>query len=240
MHNYFADISEYAERNAPNEICGFLHNDGQQSLRFTPARNLLSAEEFMVDPADVIKAYNLGPIEVFVHSHCTNDEKFSDVDLESLDRTRVPWLVYSTKSKLFNFRRPTGLVPTLQGRQFILGLHDCAGLVMDYFLRFFDVRFPYFTRTQTVLNLGYPWDCVTLHNYGFRPVEGPVRPHDIVLMKFAFGLPVVHTGVIVKDDLLLHHVRGKVSAVEQYSGAWSRLTQFIYRHPEFTSKLPVL
>jgi len=240
MHNYFLDITEHAERNSPNEVCGFLHPDGNHSLSYTPVRNLASLESFAVNTSDVVAAYAKGPIAAFVHSHCQHDATFSDPDLDNLNRTRLPWFVYSTKSHTFNFRRPTGVCPPFEGREFIMGLNDCAGLVMDYFQRFFNYAFPYFTRPLATIELGYAYDCISLRNAGFQEVTGPTKPHDVILMRLGFDKPVTHVGVLVREGLLLHQLKGTVSSIEQYSGQWQRLTRFVFRHPEFTSKLPVL
>lgn len=241
MNNYLAEISELADKFNPNEICGFLHFDGAGSLRFYNVRNCLKGEQFVVDPNDVRSAFASGTVGAFAHSHCANDEAFSEADIESINITQVPWFVYSTKSRRFNFRRPDNVYPPLVGREYILGMHDCVGLIADYFKKFYDLSFPFFCRTHDMMSHGYPLDHVLLLRLGFQEVKTD-KPeiNDVVLIRFNFNLPVTHAGVIVKDDLLLHQITGKVSCVEQYSGVWERMTRFVFRHPKFTSKLSVL
>lgn len=222
-------------------MCGFLHYDGKGSLKFSRATNLLKLDQFHVDPHDVITAYSSPNLMAFVHSHCQHDPVFSDADIEYLNRTRIPWFIYSTKTHTFNFKRPDGIFPPFVGREFIVGLHDCAGLVMDYFLKFFSLPIPFFVRTASTMAFGYPLDCVTLLNLGFEEVkDGSSRVHDVVLMQTQFGKPITHVGVVVREGLLLHQMYGRVSAMETYAGLWTRLTKLTFRHPKFTSKLSVL
>lgn len=238
MNNYLTEIMEYAERAAPNEICGFLHPDGQGSMKFVHARNTQKLEEFLVDQRDVIAAYARGSVYAFAHSHCQHDHIFSDADLECINATRVPWFVYSLKSRQFNFRRPDGCIPPFVGREFILGMNDCVGLVTDYFSKTHGFTFPFFTRTPTNLHLGYSLDVNLMYNSGFSEVkDGSLRPSDVVFMKFKFDAPVTHCGVINGDGLLLHQVQGTVSSADKYEGAWKRMTKFVFRSPKFTSKL---
>lgn len=241
MYNYFVDISNLAERLSPEEICGFLLPDNNGSLAFTACRNTAKSpvEEFSAHFDDVALAYTHGVPAAFVHSHCQHGHEFSDADVAGMENTGIPWLLYSTKTKQFNFRRPLRTVPPLVGRTFTLGLYDCVSLVTDYYEKAFSVRFPFFVRTWETVNNGFPFDCAYLQNAGFRQIDGrDVRPNDVVLMSARQSVPVTHVGVIVKDDLLLHQVHGKVSSVEPFKGSpWERMTRLVFRHQEFTSKL---
>ncbi len=241
MHNYFVDISALAERSNPNEICGFLTPDNAGSLAFMACRNIAStpAEEFQAHFEDVALAYRHGVPAAFVHSHCQHGHEFSEADEANMTNSGIPWFLYSTKTRQFNFRRPLKTVPPLVGRSFVLGLRDCVAVVADYYELAFGLRFPFFVRTWETINIGFPMDCAYLQAAGFKLIDGQdAIPNDIVLMAGRSDTPVTHVGVIVKDGLLLHQVHGKISGVEQYKGSpWQRLTRLVFRHPEFTSKL---
>lgn len=241
MHNYFVDITQLAERSSPSEICGFLSPDNAGSLSFTACRNIAASpvEEFQAHFEDVALAYKHGVPAAFVHSHCQHGHEFSEADIAGMENSGIPWFLYSTKTRQFNFRRPIKTVPPLIGRSFVLGLRDCVAIVADYYELAFGVRFPFFVRTWETVNTGFPLDCSFLQNAGFSAVQGqePV-PNDIVLMAGRTDMPVTHVGVVLNEGLLLHQVHGKISGVEQYKGSpWQRMTRLVFRHPEFTSKL---
>lgn len=241
MHNYFVDISTFAETQKPSEICGFLVPDHAGSMAFEACRNVAASptEEFVAHMEDIATAYRHGVPSAFVHSHCLTGHEFSKADEAGMQNSGIPWLLYSTKTQQFNFRRPLATVPPLVGRSFVLGMQDCVAIVVDYFEKAFGVRFPFFVRSWETVNNGFPFDCAYLQGAGFEQIVGEaVRPNDVVLMAKRSDCPVTHAGVIVKDCLLLHQVHGKVSSVEAYDGSpWERLTRLVYRHPEFTSKL---
>lgn len=239
FHNYFTDLAVYAEKLSPNEATGFLHRTGEGSLRFEPVRNQASLEEFIVSPKDALTNIQNGAF-AFFHSHCQSDSTFSDLDLSGIENTSIPWLLYSTKDHHFNFRRPKGMFPPFEHREFIVGVQDCVTLAGDYYEKFFGLRFPFFARPPSSIEMGFALDQSVLFNMGFERIDGPARTHDLVLMSNPFKRVVNHVGVVLKDDLLLHQQFGNVSGITQYTDTLKACTRFVFRHPKFTSKLSML
>lgn len=238
LNNYFAEIVDAAEGSAPHEITGFLHRDGKGSLRFDRTQNTKQHEEFAVDPTEALRHLSVGTAFCFVHSHCQTPHVFSEHDLSSIRTTAMPWILYSTRTHSFNFKRPPGNLPPLEGREFILGLQDCVTLVSDYYETQGLPAWPFFTRPPSSLEHGDPLDHAIIQGQGFiRSSTEDLTVGDLLMIAVGFRGQPNHLAVYLGEGLILHQLVGNVSSKCLYEGAWRRMTKFAYRHPKFTSKL---
>ena len=66
---------------------------------------------------------------------------------------------------------------------------------------------------------------------GFELIDGEPRRGDMILMQVRSPVPN-HAGVYLGDDLMLHHLYGRLSEKAVYGGMWAERTRYIVRHRE--------
>lgn len=119
----------------------------------------------------------------------------------------------------------------LTGRPYIEGRQDCYGIVRDYYREAWGLWLPNFARPTRF------WEDPHLDLYaryrdvGFEPVfDSRFEIGDAVLMPIRTAMNS-HAGVIVADNLMLHHFVGELSAVVSLRPKWERRVTVHLRHP---------
>lgn len=224
-------IRSHADDVQPHECCGLLVELGD-GLNYWPCRNrspLLN--QFDLNPEDWAEAEDLGEIKAVVHSHINQSAEPSQADLLGCEATRLPWLILAIPSGEIRTITPTGWQMPLIGREFVWGICDCYTLVRDYYRETLAIRFktpepyqPNFWKSGQDLYARYQqWGFVAV------PDDQPPQPHDIFLIQIRSDL-ANHAAVYLGDDLILHHVEGRLSERTVYGGFWHKATRFTIRH----------
>lgn len=125
----------------------------------------------------------------------------------------------------------------LVGLPYIEGKQDCYSIVRTFIRRNWDIE---------MFNLARPtrfWEAPHLDLYsnfhlaGFKPVfDVPFQIGDWLLMPVATAVNS-HSAVVVGDNLILHHLHGRLSAVEPLRPKWSPRVTVHLRHPRITASL---
>ena len=67
---------------------------------------------------------------------------------------------------------------------------------------------------------------------GFAPVEmSALRPHDVILLRVAAPVPN-HAAIYLGDQVMLHHLQGRLSSRDVYGGWWLQNTTHYLRHKD--------
>lgn len=224
----------HAEAESPRECCGVIIREGAASL-YVACRNIaLDSEHFVIDPVDLMRAEESGPLIGYAHSHPFIDPEPSQADLVGIERTGLPWLIANHPTGRYTITRPTGYVAPLIGRTFVHGVHDCYGLVRDYYA------------THSVKLNDYPraygwWDDMhgpdlyrsNFATEGFSEVpRETLREHDLILMRI-HAKQDNHMAVYLGDGVILHHMLGQLSRREFYGEHFQRRTTAVLRHRTF-------
>lgn len=228
------DVRQHAIDEYPREACGVVAKSGDEE-RYFRCRNVTAgdAEEcFTLNPRDYARAEDWGEIVSIVHSHPDATAHASPTDLAMCDLTRLPWHIFSYPEGDLRTYQPRESLPLI-GRDFVLGVYDCWGLVMSYFQQEHGI-------SLTDFRLPYPWweDKYPENLYrdlwyecGFREFDGPARDGDLVIMQVQSN-KWNHGGVLVDGGMLLHHLYGHVSKRVPYGGYWRDRTMKIVRHKD--------
>lgn len=224
-------IASHAASEYPRESCGLLVQRGRVE-KYYPCRNLAAepTEQFQIDPADYKTAAEQGIITGIVHSHPDATTQPSEADKAQCDLTELPWHIMSWPEGDIRTICPRGELP-LVGRPFVLGVYDCWGLIMSYFrqvhsIELHDYRVNYHWWEEGHSDNFYQerwYEC------GFREFSGPPQPGDMVIMQVQAS-KWNHAGILLADNMLLHHLYGQLSARVPYGGYWAERTMKIVRH----------
>lgn len=89
---------DHARREAPRESCGLLVRvDGAEI--YWACRNLATtAEYFLLDPDDYVRAENSGEVLAVVHSHAQATPEPSEYDRKACIESGLPWHIVSIET----------------------------------------------------------------------------------------------------------------------------------------------
>jgi proteasome lid subunit RPN8/RPN11 len=128
-----AAIRAHALEEAPRECCGFVIQSGRRQ-RYIPIPNTHEnpTEHFRIDGEHWANAEDEGTIIRVIHSHPGDGARPipSDLDRQQCNNSGVVWGIYAPDCDEYAEITPEAI--PLIGRPFILGSHDCWGLIMDW------------------------------------------------------------------------------------------------------------
>lgn len=239
-----AAIAKHAVADYPNEACGLLIvRKGRQ--KYIPCRNIHPepAEAFVISPEDRADAEDIGEIVAVIHTHPNASPEPSQADRVQCEAWSVPWYIFNVHSEAgqvhiggCTYTEPCGYIAPLVGRKFYFGVLDCYTLIRDYYKMTYDLLLPDFEREDGFWRKGQELYLENFRKAGFEQViDGSLQPGDGVLMQIRdAGSPncevTNHAGIYLGDDWILHHLMGRLSSRDVYSGHYHQCTRMIVRH----------
>ncbi len=224
------DIAVDCLKRLPEEACGLVVNGV-----VVPCKNIHSSPltNFAISPEDYAKAEDLGDVELVYHSHVGGECKFSSHDIKACKQSNLPWLIYHATSGNHIYADPRGTAPFV-GRQWSYGIHDCYGLMRDFYLQEFDIELDDFERGEEMEweKGGWSMFADNWKAQGFYEIEEPQRRGDVAFMQID-APSINHAGIFAGDsNLFYHHLMGRLSELSVWGSFWRKATVKFIRHKE--------
>lgn len=231
-----AAIRSHAEQEFPREACGLLCVVRGRE-KYIPCRNKAAGtEHFILSSEDYAEAETSGEIVAVVHSHPNVPAVPSEADRTACEASGLVWhIVHVTDEngqpqggEIVTFE-PCGYQAPLVGREFSHGVNDCYQLVRDWYWQERGIDLKNFARTDGWWERGENLYMKHYAEAGFELVNGQPEEGDMIVMQIRSNEPN-HAGVYLGDDLILHHLYGRLSSRDVYGGYWKEVTRMILRH----------
>lgn len=220
-------IKTHALETPSLEVCGFVYEGN--SAKAVPNISETPKDAFVIDPREYLEAKRTGKLIGYYHSHPTTGSKPSEADKAISERMQLPLYIYSIPEDVLTIYVPNGYEVPLLGRAFVLGIHDCAGLVVDYFKQKLKINIQDFSRDIAAVEKGFKDLIPFAKANGFILVDKP-KEHDIIAMKLGRPTYCNHVGVMLSNGSMMHQVISRTSQVVVYGGYWQRSTAYVLRH----------
>lgn len=232
-----AKIKEHAKLLYPEECCGILalNKDKLLPLRCS---NISKdpVNEFIIDPIDYLNCSKQGKIIGIYHSHCIQDNSFSELDKQISHKLNLKNIVYIVKRDTFEEYSPDKYYNKYIDKNFIINESDCLSIVEDYYKEEFGIDIYHYERRSgwdknyeefikdklNQFNLSENFDNF-FEKENFIKIQGieNAKKHDIIAFKYLDNYPS-HFGIYLGQDYILHQPRNKKSIIEKLTEAEKR------------------
>jgi proteasome lid subunit RPN8/RPN11 len=198
-------------------------------------RNLdVIGDAFILDPAGWAAAAAHGRPELVVHSHPTTNPDPSPQDVIGCNASGLPWLIVQPVTGQWSLTQPQSVPLPLLGRPWVWGAADCWSLVRDWYALHREITLPDYPRPATPEQFqAAPLFDELWRWFGFRQLADGEQTAvgDVALMSIG-GPGLNHVGVLVEQNMILHHIRGRLSGRDLYGGWLQKCTGRIVRYED--------
>jgi proteasome lid subunit RPN8/RPN11 len=225
-----AAIVAHAIEDYPHECCGFVLVSAAGKERVIRCVNSHSDPKnyVRVSAEEQARVELLGEKLAFYHSHPDVAATVTDADKASCEAMDLPWVVYAHPLGLWDYYSPEGWQAPLVGRTFVHGVHDCYSAVRDHYSQVCGINLLDFEREDDWWRHGQNLYLDNVTKAGFVQVQD-LKKNDVILIQVSSDV-VNHAAVYLGENIILHHVYGRLSCRAPYGGFWLKNTRMVIRH----------
>ena len=230
-----AKFVEQAKAECPREACGLvIIKNGKQV--YCPAKNLAKgSDNFILDPIDYDKADTAGEIVAVIHSHPNMSAKPSQADLVACEASGLPWFICGIPSEQWEYIEPSGYIAPLVGRQWSHGVLDCYAIIRDWYAQEKNISLLDFERSDEWWKMGGNLYLDNFEKAGFKRITlEDLSCGDVILMTVNSTVPN-HGAIYLGDNMILHHVHGRLSTRDIFGGYWLKNAMVYLRYEKNTA-----
>ena len=221
----------HATHDSPFECCGLvLVHKGKQI--YHACNNIAETpdEHFILDPLDYAEAEDKGEIVAILHSHPVSRPEPSEADRVACEKTGLPWHIVNPNTREWGYCEPCGYELPYVGRKFVHGVVDCYALVRDWYAKEWGLHLRDYDRRDQWWEKGENLYLDNFAKEGFREISvSDVERGDLILMNLVSPVPN-HAAIYLGDQLVLHHVQGRLSSRDVFGGYYLKSSACGLRH----------
>ena len=202
--------------------------------KYFPCKNIAPTNEsiFIMDPDDFSRCSDAGEITAIFHSHPKSPAQPSIADQMGCEQSGVKWWICNPGLNTWCSLEPNGFKAPLIGRSWIWAVSDCWTLARDWYKEELDLDLKDWERPLSAEEFQKkPTFEKSFKDTGFvnRGIQIP-EYGDLVLMSLDGSTGLNHCAVYIGDQLILHHLRSRLSSRDVYGGYYQKSTGLIVRH----------
>jgi proteasome lid subunit RPN8/RPN11 len=228
-----AAAEKHARAEFPREACGLVVvRRGRRA--YVPCQNAAKAPEdhFIITPEAFAAAEALGEVVGIFHSHPNATAHPSTADLQACNASGVAWHILALPSGTWTTTRPKTPSMPLYGREFSHGSCDCYGFVRDWYAQELGIELDEFSREDEWWRKGKNLYVDNFASQGLVVVtDGTLQRGDILLMQVLADVPN-HAAIYLGDDVIGHHLYGRLSGRDVYGGYYKKHTTHVLRRKQ--------
>lgn len=231
MEPHISDAIVHAQSVMDKESCGlFIIHKGR--TKYFPCENNHSDpyNRFSISTTDWVNADAMGEIVGVVHSHPTKAPVPSQADIVSCEKSGLPWTIVNPRTQEFRTVNPTGYKAPLYGREYCHGVIDCYSFVRDFYAQEYNVILRDYERQDDWWHKGFNLYKDFMSAEGFYPILlDEVKPGDGFILNITSGVGN-HGAIYLGDNLIAHHLYGRLSSRDIYGEYYRKHTLMCVRH----------
>lgn len=228
--NIRKEIEQHSESEFPNECNGLIVKNGE-SYQVFRCKNLSyhPCDHSILSPLDYINAEKQGKIVAYYHSQ--ESDFASLMDSYTSYYQNIFSIIYCWKSKKFYVLEPK--LKDYLNKDFEIGVNDCFSLVCNYYKDNLGIDIGNYYRNNNwyIEDSGIIKRNIEKENFRIVKDVKDMEINDIIL--FGDKDDIVHMGIYLGNDMLLHHPRHGKSSIEYMNHHYKSRIALIVRHNNY-------
>lgn len=233
IEEVLTEAALYCQKNKPEESCGLILKRGFEHY-FVPQENISlnnKQTSFAIDTNVIREAFASGDLYAVLHSHFSFTG-FSQTDIAFQKKMGVPWVLLDFTDTPYSVKwlRTEKETKPLYGRDFLFGVYDCYTFVKDWYKQEMDIELSDYQRVDNFAKKGLEPYLENFESEGFLEVPiSEMQRGDVLFLKLDSNR-VSHAAVYVGNNLIGHHLTGKVSKTDVFGKFYRDRLVKVVRH----------